>query len=63
MQHLTENKKHNLKTEPLIYHLQTEVLLIISSDGAKGDWRSGGGWIIALTDETYIVSGFNPNFG
>ena len=37
MQQLTRNTKHNLKMEPLIYHLQTEVPLIILSDGAKGD--------------------------
>ena len=36
MQQLTRNTKHNIKTEPLINHLQTEVPLIISSDGAKG---------------------------
>ena len=41
----------------------TELPLIISFDGAKGDQRNGGGWIIALIDETHIVSGFNKNFG
>ena len=40
-----------------------EVPLIISTDGSKGDRRSGTRWIITLIDGTHIVSGFNPNFG
>ena len=63
MQQLTQNAKHNLNIEPLIYHLQTEVPLIISSNGAKGDRRNGGGWIGTLTDGTCIISVFNPNYG
>ena len=43
MQQLTRTMKHNIKTEPLFHHLMTEVPLIISADGAKGDRRSGGG--------------------
>ena len=63
MQQLTRTTKHNIKTEPLIHHLMTKVPLIISTDGAKGDRRSGRGWIISLIDGTHIVSGFNPKFG
>ena len=63
MQQLTRTTKHNTKIEPLLHHLHTKVPLLISTDGAKGDRRSGGGWIIALIDGTPIVSGFNPNFG
>ena len=63
MQQLTRTTNHNTKTEPLLHHLNTTVPIIISTDGAKGDRRSGGGWIIALIDGTHIVSDFNPNFG
>ena len=55
--------KTSFKIEPLIHYLQTEVPIIIPSDGSKRDQRSGGGWSIALIDGTRVVSGFNPNFG
>ena len=63
MQQLTRNTKHNIKTEPQINQLQTEVPIIISSNGAKENGRRRGWWIIALIDGTRIVSGFNQNFG
>ena len=43
MQQLTRTTKHNTKTEPLLHHLNKKFSIIISTDGAKGDRRSGGG--------------------
>ena len=54
---------NTIQKQNLLHHLHTKVPLLISTDGVKGDRRSGGGWIIALVDGIHIVSGYNPNFG
>ena len=48
---------------PLFQYIQNNTPLIISSDGSKGERRSGGSWIIAFECGTHIVKGHTPNFG
>ena len=44
-------------------YIQSNTPLIISSDGSKGERRSGESWIITWECGTHIVRGYNPNFG
>ena len=60
--HLLKNISINLEDEPLLYHIQQNIPLIISTDGAKDERNSGNRWIIALHSGKYIVSGHSPNF-
>ena len=50
-------------SDSLLYHICHNSKLLISTDRSKTYNKSGGSWIIALQDETKLVSGNNPGFG
>ena len=60
---LIKNYKHDTNEETLLYHINRQKLLIISTYGTKGCQRSGGSWIIALHNGIHIASGYNSTFG
>ena len=47
----------------LLYHILNKSQLLISTDGSRIHNKSGGSWIIVLTDGTKLISGHNPEFG
>ena len=48
----------------LLYHVLNKSQLLISTDGSRTNNKSGGiSWIIALTDGSKLISGYNPKFG
>ena len=50
-------------SDSLLCHICHQSKLLISTDGSKTHNKSGESWIIALTDGTKLVSGYNPEFG
>ena len=53
----------NQLSENLVHYIQQQTPLYISTDGSRTNKKSGGDWIISLTDGTEIVSRWNPDFG
>ena len=47
----------------LLYHILNKSQLLVSIDGSRIHNKSGGSWIIVLTDGTKLISGHNPEFG
>ena len=37
--------------------------MLLATDGAKGQQKSEGGWVIAIDNGHHLIEGFNPNFG
>ena len=50
-------------SDSLLYHICHQSQLLISTDSSRTHNKSGGSWIIALTDVNQLVSGHNPEFG
>ena len=63
VQSLTNHFTENSEVFPSFQYIQNHIPFITSSDGSKGDRRSGGSWIIALECGDHIFHGYNPNFG
>ena len=50
-------------SDSLRYHIINQTQLLISTDGSRTHNKSGGSWMIALTDGTKLILGHNPEFG
>ena len=60
---LIRHYKVHPSSSSLLYHILNKSQLLISTDGSRTHNKSGGSWIIALTDDTKLISGHNPEFG
>ena len=54
---LISNFTTNLRSETLVHYIQQHTPLHISTDGSRTNKKSGGSWIISLSDGIAIVSG------
>ena len=67
MPHWINNLISNFTTNPLsetwVHYIQQQNPPYISTDGSRINKKSGGSWIISLSDGTAIVLGWNPDFG
>ena len=55
--------RQNVLEESLLTHIHLKSSLLISTDGAKGKRKSGGGWVLTLDNGHHLVEEYNPNFG
>ena len=53
---LISNFTTNPLSEPLLYFIQKQTRLYISTDGSRTNTESGYSWIISLLDGTVMVS-------
>ena len=60
---LISNFTTNPLSETLVHYIEQQTPLYISTDGSRTHKKSGGGWIISLTDGTKIISGWNTDIG
>ena len=55
--------RQNVHEESLLTHIHLKSSLLIATDGAKGNRKSGEGWVLALYNGHHLIEGYNPNFG
>ena len=60
---LIQNYTVHPSSDSLFYHICHQFQLLIITDGSRTHNKSGGSWIITLSDGTKLVSGHNPEFG
>jgi len=60
---LISNFTTNPLLETLVHYIQQQTPLYTSTDGSRTNKKSGGSWIISLSDGIAIVSGWNPDYG
>ena len=53
----------NHNSDSLLELINNESLIYISTDSAREDTKSGGGWLIVTDTGQRIVHGFNPDYG
>ena len=67
MHNLISKLIYNFTTNPLletlVHYIQQQTPLYTSTDGSRTNKKSGGSWIISLSDGIAIVSGWNPDYG
>ena len=59
---LISNYSLNHNSDSLLDLIYNKSLLYISTDGAREETKSGGGWIIVTDTGQRIVHGFNPDY-
>ena len=57
------NDELNHNSDSLLELINNESLIYISTDSAREDTKSGGGWLIVTDTGQRIVHGFNPDYG
>ena len=60
---LLKKYKENINADPHISYIQSQIILLIVTDGRKSKQVSYGSWIIANEKGMEKMSGFNPGFG
>ena len=54
--------KMHPSSDSILFRIINKTQLLISTDGSRTHNKSGGSWIIVLTDGTKLISGHNPEF-
>ena len=62
IRHLISNYELNHSFDSLLELLLNKSIIYISTDGARTDTKSGGGWLIATETGQLIAHGFNPDY-
>ena len=63
VKHMISHYRQNVLEESLLTHIYLQSSLLLATNGAKGQRKSGGGLIIALDNGHHLIDGSNPNFG
>ena len=63
IRHLIQNYELNHNSDSLLELLNNKSMIYISTDGARIDTKSGGGWLITTDTGQRIVHGFNSDYG
>ena len=63
IRHLICNYSLNTTSDSLLELLNNKTLIYLSTDGAREDTKSGGGWLIATDTGQRFIHGFNPDYG
>ena len=63
IRNLISNYELNHSSDSLLELLLNKSMIYISTDGARTDTKSGGGWLIATETGQRIAHGFNPDYG
>jgi len=59
---LIRNYTVHPSSDSLIFYIINQTQLLVSTDCSRTHNKSGGSWIIVLTDGTKLISGHNPEF-